>query len=101
MPTYNYECESCGHQETIEQDMGTDKEHECPECQATSRRVLKFSRECVSAAPTPGSCVNRSRETRRADEAMTRIRRAHGHKPHLDGNSRAADRHWGRRNGLI
>lgn len=102
MPTYHYTCEACKNQETLVQDYGSPKEHPCPKCETGKcTRVLSFKNECTSAAPTPGSCAQRSQETRGADRTMTNIRKKLGKEPNKDPDQIAADIHWGRKNRLI
>lgn len=102
MPTYNYKCDTCDFEETIQQPMGSDKTHECPECgEGTCKRVLRNKNELASDCPTPGACVQRTQENRDADVVMTRIREKMGKGPKLDPKDAAADRHWGRKNGIV
>lgn len=40
MPVYRYECESCGHEFRVLQEMGSDEPMTCPKCQARNARRL-------------------------------------------------------------
>jgi putative FmdB family regulatory protein len=40
MPTYQYECESCGHRFQRFQPMTEAPERECPECERPVRRLI-------------------------------------------------------------
>jgi len=40
MPTYEYECEQCGHVFTEFQSMTDDPVKECPECSGAVRRLI-------------------------------------------------------------
>jgi len=102
MPTYHYECDACDRKEDIEQPMGSTKEHPCTECEGTCKRVLKPVKEMTAAGKgTPGSQAERSAEHRAVDTALTHIRKTRGLGPNTEGDQLAADRHWGKKNGIV
>ncbi len=41
MPTYEYECESCGHRFEIKQKISDAVVEECPQCQGKTRRLIQ------------------------------------------------------------
>lgn len=102
MPTYHYLCDKCEYEETIEQPMGSEKTHTCPECgEGTCNRQLKFRNELSVGCATPGTCVQRTQENRNADYFLSNIRKKLKKDPHLDGKDRAADRHWAHKNKVL
>ncbi len=40
MPTYDYECEKCGHRYEKFQPMSSDADRECPQCGGPVRRLI-------------------------------------------------------------
>lgn len=81
--------------------MGSEKQHPC-HCGGNCKRVIKKVQELTPAGSgTPGSQVERSSESRAVDVMLTRIRRSKGLPPNTDGDQLAADRHWGRKNGIV
>jgi len=100
MPTYNYVCNSCEAAETLDQPFGSPRAHTC-KCGGTCLRVVTKFKEATMATVTPGGCSETSKETRSANRIMTRIREKQGLAPIDDPNHLAAERHQGRKSGLV
>lgn len=82
--------------------MGSERTHDCPECPGTCKRALSKPKELTAAGTgTPGSQIERSKEHRSLDNALTDIRKKIGKGPNTEGDQLAADRHQGRRNGIV
>lgn len=101
MPTYNYRCEHCGHEEARKEKFGAPREHECPKCGETAKRFIGELQEATMTAVTPGGCSEYSKENRSANRIMSRIKEKRGEDPYDDPNMLAADRHQGKKNGLV
>ena len=55
MPTYDYECEKCGHRFELFQSMSEERKKRCPKCNATEATLIGFTPATVrtGAGKTP------------------------------------------------
>lgn len=66
MPTYDYECDACGHKFELFQSIVADAERKCPKCKRLKLRrllmaVQSFSRARAFTRPTIAAICTRSR----------------------------------------
>jgi putative FmdB family regulatory protein len=101
MPIYSYLCNSCGEKFQEEQPFGSPRTHACGACGAEAKRQPTSGQETSMATPTPGSCVSYTRENRKANAFMTKLRTKFGEKPIEDKDALAAERHMGRKSGAM
>jgi predicted transcriptional regulator len=103
MPIYNYLCDTCGLEHSEEEERGSPIERPCidEKCKGTMERVVKQTKEVVMATYTPDTATQMHKENRAANEIMTRIRMKAGKKPIEDIDHMAAERHAGKKNGLV